>query len=116
MDDPVPSVDFSPTGRGDLDSSYTLERSDIEGSYLTYKLADECLIGLSILGLLRVMNDLEQYALTLKGNEVALGNIRETRANLEKLISKMDSLESSFDRIAERSRMFTSCHLPWVRC
>jgi autophagy-related protein 11 len=53
------------------------------------------------------MSDLEQYVLTLSDSEAALSAIQETRANLEKLVNKIDSLESGFDRIAERSRMFT---------
>ncbi|TFY68709.1 hypothetical protein EVG20_g3446 [Dentipellis fragilis] len=89
MDDPVPSVDFSPTGGSEPDNSYSLERSDV----------DE---------LLKVLKDLEQYAETLDDGDGALRAIRETRNNLEKLISKMDALESGFDRIAERSLLSSS--------
>lgn len=32
----------------------------------------------------------------------------ESRGALEKLVNKMDSLESGFDRIAERSREYTN--------
>lgn len=31
MDDPVPSIDFSPSGN--LDASYSLEREDVDGNY-----------------------------------------------------------------------------------
>ncbi|KAA1472524.1 putative peripheral membrane protein [Dentipellis sp. KUC8613] len=89
MDDPVPSIDFSPTGGSEPDNSYSLERSDV----------DE---------LLKVLKDLEQYAETLSDADGALRSIRETRNNLEKLVSKMDALESGFDRIAERSLLSSS--------
>ena len=54
--------------------------------------------------LLRILEDLERYAQSLKDNDVALANVRETRANLQRLVDKMDALEVGFDRIAERSR------------
>lgn len=53
-------------------------------------------------GLLKVLDDIEHFAQTSQ-DPAALGSVREARAGLEKLIAKMDSLESSFDRIAERS-------------
>lgn len=34
---------------------------------------------------------------------MALSSVQEARAGLDKLISKMDTLESGFDKIAERS-------------
>ncbi|KAH9930184.1 hypothetical protein B0H21DRAFT_826142 [Amylocystis lapponica] len=86
MEDPVPSIDFSPTGS--LDFSYSLERADI----------DE---------LLKVLNDLEHFA-TMSQDPAALGSVQEARAGLDRLISKMDSLESGFDRIAERSLLSAS--------
>ena len=55
-------------------------------------------------GLLRVLEDLEWYARSLKDDGVALANVRETRANLQRLIDKMDALEAELDRITERSR------------
>lgn len=55
-------------------------------------------------GLLRVLEDLEWYARSLKDDGVALANVRETRANLQRLIDKMDTLEAELDRITERSR------------
>ncbi|KAI0298723.1 putative peripheral membrane protein [Multifurca ochricompacta] len=88
MDDAVPSIDFSPSG-GNIDSPYAIERPDVNN-------------------LLRVIEDLEQYAQSLKDNDVALANIRETRASLQRLVNKMDSLESGFDRIAERSLLSSS--------
>ena len=33
MDDAVPSVDFSPSGGKDADSLYTLERTDVSGTF-----------------------------------------------------------------------------------
>ncbi|KAF8627343.1 hypothetical protein AX15_004415 [Amanita polypyramis BW_CC] len=84
MDDPVPTVDFSPTGNPD--SHYSLEREDVQG-------------------LLRVFDDLEQYA---SYDPTALKSVRECRAALDRLIGKMDSLESGFDKIAERSLLSAS--------
>ena len=57
------------------------------------------------IGLLRILEDLERYAQSLKDNNVALANVRETRTNLQRLADKMDALEAGFDRITERSRM-----------
>jgi hypothetical protein len=54
------------------------------------------------LGLLRVLDDLEQFALSTN-DHAAISAVRESRGALEKLVNKMDSLETGFDRIAERS-------------
>ncbi|KAJ7445227.1 putative peripheral membrane protein [Mycena galericulata] len=86
MDDPVPTIDFSPSGS--LDASYSLEREDVDG-------------------LLHVLDDLENASRTAN-DLVALAAVRECRAALEKLVVKMDSLESGFDRIAERSLLSAS--------
>ncbi|KAJ7785215.1 putative peripheral membrane protein [Mycena maculata] len=86
MDDSVPTIDFSPSGN--LDAPYSLERDDVDG-------------------LLRVLDDLENAA-RASNDLVALAAVRECRAALEKLIVKMDSLESGFDRIAERSLLSAS--------
>ncbi|KAJ7136702.1 putative peripheral membrane protein [Mycena epipterygia] len=86
MDDPVPTIDFSPSGN--LDAPYSLEREDVDG-------------------LLRVLDDLENASRTAN-DLVALAAVRECRAALEKLVVKMDSLESGFDRIAERSLLSAS--------
>ncbi|KAJ7485843.1 putative peripheral membrane protein [Mycena latifolia] len=86
MDDPVPTIDFSPSGN--LDAPYSLERDDVDG-------------------LLRVLDDLET-ASRAANDLVALAAVRECRAALDKLVVKMDSLESGFDRIAERSLLSAS--------
>ena len=54
---------------------------------------------------MRVLDDLERFAREAQSPD-ALESIREARAGIEKLINKMDTLESGFDRIAERSRMW----------
>ena len=54
-----------------------------------------------MLALLRVFDDLDQYG---SQDPLALGAVRECRTALDKLVGKMDSLESGFDKIAERSR------------
>ncbi|KAF8467125.1 autophagy-related protein 11-domain-containing protein [Russula ochroleuca] len=89
MEEAVPSIDFSPSGGKDTDSLYSLERTDVSS-------------------LLRILEDLEWYAQSLKDNGVALANIRETRANLQILIDKMDALEADLDRITERSLLSSS--------
>ncbi|OCH89638.1 hypothetical protein OBBRIDRAFT_794051 [Obba rivulosa] len=86
MDDPVPSIDFSPTGPAE--SPYSIERADIEG-------------------LLQILGDLEHFANSSQ-DSAALSSVQEARAGLEKLIGKMDSLEAGFDRIAERSLLSAS--------
>ncbi|KAJ7765324.1 hypothetical protein B0H16DRAFT_416878 [Mycena metata] len=86
MDDPVPTIDFSPSGN--LDASYSLEREDVDG-------------------LLHVLDDLENASRNAN-DLVALAAVRECRAALDKLVVKMDSLESGFDRIAERSLLSAS--------
>ncbi|KDQ32041.1 hypothetical protein PLEOSDRAFT_172785 [Pleurotus ostreatus PC15] len=86
LDDPVPTLDFT-TALGS-DVAYSLEREDVDG-------------------LLGVLDELEQISRT-SNDAIALGAIRESRGALEKLIVKMDSLESAFDRIAERSLLSAS--------
>ena len=62
-------------------------------------------IDLQPIGLLHILEDWERYARSLEDNGMALANVRETRTGLQRLVSRMDALESGFDRIAERSRM-----------
>jgi len=49
------------------------------------------------------LGDLENFAKST-GDAAATSSVREARLSLEKLIGKMDGIESGFDRIAERSR------------
>lgn len=86
MDDPVPTIDFSPSGNSD--AAYSFEREDVDG-------------------LLRVLEDLERYARST-GDPEALKTVQECKASLDKLVIKMDSLEAGFDRIAERSLLSAS--------
>ncbi|KAH7887046.1 putative peripheral membrane protein [Phlebopus sp. FC_14] len=91
MDDPVPLIDFSPSGSKDF--VYTLERTDVDGKWA--------------LCLLRVILDLEDYARS-SPDPAVLGSVQESRFALEKLVQRMDNLESGFDRIAERSLLSAS--------
>ena len=50
-----------------------------------------------------MLDDLENYAKT-SNDDVSLRAVNECKASLNKLIIKMDGLETGFDRIAERSR------------
>ncbi|EPQ52116.1 hypothetical protein GLOTRDRAFT_19198, partial [Gloeophyllum trabeum ATCC 11539] len=56
---------------------------------------------------LKLLDELDRFA-RASADHIALATIRETRLGLERLISKMDSLEAGFDRIAERSLLSSS--------
>ena len=64
------------------------------------------LISLSLAGLLHVLDDLENYV-SSTNDAIGLRAVQESRIAMEKLIIKMDNLESGFDKIAERSRGFS---------
>ena len=100
LDDTVPSIDFSPSGSND--SPYTLERTDIDGEY-PHSVSRAPFS--SSLDFLRVLDDLEHFARESR-DPVAEASVQEARSRLDKLIGKMDTLESGFDRIAERSRTY----------
>lgn len=51
---------------------------------------------------MQVLDDLEHFSQQSQ-DPIAVASVKESRVGLEKLIGKMDGLESSFDRIAERS-------------
>lgn len=103
MDDAVPTIDFTPD-RG-ADPPYSLERVDVDGIVLRFVppfcLADSPSVIHT--DLVRVLGDLEHFAKST-GDAAAISSIEEARTSLERLIGKMDSIESGFDRIAERSR------------
>ncbi|KAI5123251.1 hypothetical protein M0805_001340 [Coniferiporia weirii] len=85
MDDAVPAIDFSPTGGKDGD--YSLERSDIDA----------------------FMQMLDAFERSVQADpSMPAQPLQETRRALEKLINRMDSIESSFDRIVERSLLSSS--------
>ncbi|KIK54177.1 hypothetical protein GYMLUDRAFT_48975 [Collybiopsis luxurians FD-317 M1] len=86
--DPVPTISFSSSMGDDSEPAYSLERADVDG-------------------LLHVLDDLEDLSRT-SNDTAALSAVRECRMLLEKLVLKMDGLESGFDRIAERSLLSAS--------
>ncbi|KAF8966554.1 autophagy-related protein 11-domain-containing protein [Flammula alnicola] len=86
MDDPVPTIDFSPVGG--LNSAYSFERADVDH-------------------LMLILAELETSARSSNA-PLALKAVQECRVALEKQISKMDSLELAFDKIAERSLLSQS--------
>ncbi|KAI0074448.1 hypothetical protein K474DRAFT_1665357 [Panus rudis PR-1116 ss-1] len=96
MDDdkvPVPEIDYTPT-RPPEGAGYDLGREDV----------DE---------LLRTLDDIETYVhsnmnISQEDQEAAIATVREARAGIERLIAKMDGLESGFERIAERSLLSSS--------
>ena len=104
MDTPVPLVDFSPTGAGD--SSYDLQRPDVNGRMRYHCHKVHAMLNLTV-DFMAMLDDLERFARE-NSDDVALKSVQEARSGLEKLIAKMDSLESGFDRIAERSCKFAT--------
>lgn len=86
MEDPVPAIDFSPTGG--KNQPYSLEREDVDAFF-------------------KVLQDLEEFARSSPSPAV-LASVQEARLALEKHVQKMDNLESGFDRIAERSLLSAS--------
>ena len=65
------------------------------------------------LAFVHVLDDLERFAKE-SSDPATLTSVQEARQGLEKLISKLDTLEPGFDRIAERSCKFfrvSLCHL-----
>lgn len=115
MGEVVPAIDFSPTGGGDLDNGYSLERDDVESMAPDLSVLFLILMQILNIDMMRVMDDLEEYARSLDDEDVALNIIGETKASLQKLVEKMDGLETNFDRIAERSRTFLSDLFKWCR-
>ncbi|KAI0319256.1 putative peripheral membrane protein [Amylostereum chailletii] len=87
MDDPSPTIDFTTAGINE--DGYSFERSDVDAFF-------------------NMLTDLEDYVRNLRDGDTALESVREIRANVEKLVQKMDSLEPAFDRIAERSLLSSS--------
>ncbi|TDL25201.1 putative peripheral membrane protein [Rickenella mellea] len=85
MDDQVPIIDFSPSGK--LDGEYSLERSDIDA-------------------FLNTLDSIEKHIEA--PTSMTVHPIREIRVALDKLISRIDNLESTFDRIVERSVLSAS--------
>lgn len=51
------------------------------------------------------MDILDAFERNLQATGADMQPLVETRQALEKLVSRMDGLESTFDRIVERSRM-----------
>lgn len=97
MDEPVPTIDFSPRVSDEV--SYDVQRADIDG---ISSLQSMIHAANQVLDFMHTISDLEDHAREL-ADSAALQSIQETRSNLEKLIHKMNSFEPAFDRIAERS-------------
>ncbi|KAH8113764.1 hypothetical protein DFH11DRAFT_1856207 [Phellopilus nigrolimitatus] len=85
MDDAVPAIDFSPSGG--KDGEYSLERSDVEA----------------------FMKVLDSFERSIQGDpRMPAQPLQETRRALDKLVDRMDGIESSFDRIVEKSMLSSS--------
>jgi autophagy-related protein 11 len=98
MDDSVPTIDFSPVGP--TDTPYTLERSDVDGKAVIYIICTAS-SAYRLPELLKLFDELEHF--TQKSDPVAYESVRQTRQALEKAVAKIDAIEESFDRIAERT-------------
>lgn len=105
MDDAVPTIDFTPNRVAD--PPYSLERTNVDGAIVrlgpvaSRPIDNFCGTSVDLLGVLR---DLETFAKSTN-DAAAIRSVEEARASLERLIGKMDGIESGFDRIAEKSRM-----------
>lgn len=84
LDDSVPSIDFSPSGGRDMDEDqeYALERTDVDA-------------------FMQILNELNR---ALQADpRTAVHSLDETRMALDKLIGRMNGIESSFDKVVERT-------------
>jgi autophagy-related protein 11 len=97
MDETVPTIDFSPSTSTEV--PYSLERPDLDG--LCNPFALPLRLHCSELGLILMLGDIEKSAKDDE-DEGAVDAVKECRSSLHKLISRMDNMESVFDRIAER--------------
>jgi autophagy-related protein 11 len=100
MDLEAPSLEVSTKGMEE--GPYDIGREDVEGKLLG-ELRREFFLTLST-ALLEVMRQIEEE--TASPNFVNGGShhpMRDTREALEKLVTRMDSLEADFDRLAEKS-------------
>ncbi|KAF8527616.1 hypothetical protein BU17DRAFT_39351, partial [Hysterangium stoloniferum] len=90
MDDAVPAVEMTSTGVGII--NYTIERGDL-------------------MMLLEEIDKMEQSQnSTDLISQFNVNSLGETRSRLEKLIIRMDSLETTFDKMAEKTSMSWSDH------
>jgi len=123
MDEPTPSLEVSTTSQGD--SLFSLSKEDISRQCLSYLLVGSPLIHDRPV----FMNALEQIERSTVPPAVTSANstlddarspsalaqdiphpLKETRAALEKLISRIEGLSAEFDRLMERSGIHPSCH------
>ena len=101
MDEPAPTIDFTPT-QG-LELEYGIERPDVEGErvYCQYLIIDLTFQHLAYMELLDVLRT--EFA---KHPGIGSSALLEIRDGLMKLITRMDSLEGLFERVVERSSEF----------
>ncbi|GJJ14937.1 hypothetical protein Clacol_009207 [Clathrus columnatus] len=82
MDDPVPAMEVTSTGT--TIGNYTIERTDL-------------------MMLLEEIDKMEQSQIGDPNENFNVNALSETRSRLEKLIIRMDGLEITFDKIAEKT-------------
>ncbi|KAL5523199.1 ATG11 [Sanghuangporus sanghuang] len=88
LDDSVPTIDFSPSGGKDNDADpFPLERAEVEA-------------------FMQLLDELDRKLLT--DPRTSAHSLKETRTALVKLIDRMDSIESSFEKVVERSLLSSS--------
>ena len=75
----------------------------------------KCWLILDPIDFIMVLDDLEHFSRETD-DAAALASVGTARAAIEKLITKMDGLESGFDRIAERSRTSPPSPMLLSRC
>ena len=107
MDDSVPAVEITSTGFDN--TNYSVERDDLMGDSLSKpgmrRNTDLALCE----ALLDEIDKMDQAHLTGDGdnnNHLVYNPVRETRSSLEKLVNRMDNLETTFDKMAEKTSTF----------
>lgn len=94
---------FLQRGRLTLRTNLSVPTSTV--SQLLYMNCTKHKLILECVDFIMVLDDLEHFSRETD-DAAALASVETARAAIEKLVIKMDGLESGFDRIAERSRTY----------
>ena len=108
MDLEAPSLEVSTKGMEE--GPYDISREDVESEHLDSLCSSTAAYAASLSALLETMRQIEEETASSfnngLGSQVAHHPMRDTREALEKLVARMDSLETDFDRLAEKSSTF----------